>query len=263
MTKPQNLLTAGNRLLNSLDNVDRARLESASRDSKPKAGHIVCSAGDRIDHAYFPNGAILSVIILLADGSSIETVNIGREGAFGLFEAMYTHSTFSQCLTLFQGSLLRVPFDVLRHLFEQSAHTRSLFISYTEALRGQIQQAVACYASHTVQQRILQVAPHDPRPARPRSAIHPRVLIPFVGRQPKIRDACIASDANGRSHQISSGKDPGSRSPWPREALVRVLHCDAKRGDSAVTVRRELKRQPLAHVRHPVDLLEARLIGAC
>ena len=154
MTKPQNLLTAGNRLLNSLDNVDRARLESHIERLEAKAGHIVCSAGDRIDHAYFPNGAILSVIALLADGSSIETVNIGREGAFGLFEAMYTHSTFSQCLTLFQGSLLRVPFDVLRHLFEQSAHTRSLFISYTEALRGQIQQAVACYASHTVRQKI-------------------------------------------------------------------------------------------------------------
>ncbi len=154
MTKSRDLLTSGNRLLSSLDALSRERIEPHIERLEAKAGHVVCWAGDRADHVYFPDGAILSVRTILADGSSIETANIGREGAFCLFEAMYTHSCFSECLVLMPGGLLRLPFNVLRFVFEHNAQARSLFINYTEALRNQIQQAVACYASHTVQARL-------------------------------------------------------------------------------------------------------------
>ena len=62
----------------------------ASRDPhlepiKLKLGVIVCEAGGLLKHAYFPQGAVLSLLTVLENGSAIETANIGREGAFGLF----------------------------------------------------------------------------------------------------------------------------------------------------------------------------------
>jgi hypothetical protein len=44
--------------------------------------------GERsLKHAYFPQGIVLSLLTMLENGSAIETANIGREGAFGLFAA--------------------------------------------------------------------------------------------------------------------------------------------------------------------------------
>ena len=145
---------AQNRLLNALECASCGRIASRLERLDLETGHMICRASDRIGHAYFPCTAILSVQTMLSEGSSIETANIGHEGAFGLFEAMYTQSSFSQCSVLTPGSVLRIPFDVLRYSFERNAQTRYAFVTYTEALRGQIQQAVACYALHMVQERL-------------------------------------------------------------------------------------------------------------
>ena len=45
---------------------------------------MVCDAGGLLKHAYFPRGSVLSLLTVL-EGAAIETANIGREGAFGLF----------------------------------------------------------------------------------------------------------------------------------------------------------------------------------
>jgi CRP-like cAMP-binding protein len=147
-------LASRNRLLAAIGRAHQERLGPHLEHLEVKAGRPLCRAGDRLDHAYFPGSAVLSVSALLADGSAIETANIGREGAFGLLEAMYTHFTFSQCLVLLPGRLIRVPFEALRYLFEHDVHTRNLFVAYTVALRSQIEQALACCAAHTIQARI-------------------------------------------------------------------------------------------------------------
>jgi hypothetical protein len=53
----------------------------------------VCEAGGLLKHAYFPEGAVLSLLTALENGSAIETANIGREGAFGLFAVIYAISS--------------------------------------------------------------------------------------------------------------------------------------------------------------------------
>ena len=55
-----------------------------------KLGATVCEAGALSTHACFPEGCGLSLLIELEKGSEIECANIGREGAFGLFPAMYS-----------------------------------------------------------------------------------------------------------------------------------------------------------------------------
>jgi CRP-like cAMP-binding protein len=143
----------GNQLLDAFDSASRERIDHFLERTEVGEGGIVCWAGDHLDHAYFPENAVLSSLTILGNGSAIETANIGCEGAFGLFEAMYTHSSFNQCLVRMPGTVVRVPFDVLRYLFEHNPHIRNLLISYTEAMRAQIQQTVACYALHTTKER--------------------------------------------------------------------------------------------------------------
>jgi CRP-like cAMP-binding protein len=154
MDKKQTSITTGNRLLNAFVSESRERVDPHLDRIEVKLGDVICEAGGVLNHAYFPDGAVLSLLTVLKDGSAIETANIGREGAFGLFAAMYSHSSFNRCIVQLRGGLFRVPIAVLRLEFESSKSIRNLFVSYSETLLAQIQQTVACNALHTTRQKI-------------------------------------------------------------------------------------------------------------
>jgi CRP-like cAMP-binding protein len=115
---------------------------------------MVCDAGGHLKHAYFPRGSVLSLLTVLENGAAIETANIGREGAFGLFAAMYSRVSFNRCIVQLQGNMLRCPIEVLQSEFRRSEHVRDLFVSFSETLLSQVQQTVACNAMHTTEERM-------------------------------------------------------------------------------------------------------------
>ncbi len=142
-----------NRLLGAFESASRERVDPYLERVEVKLGDVVCEAGSVLNHAYFPDGAVLSLLTVLENGTAIETANIGREGAFGIFAAMYGRS-FNRSLAQLPGTLLRIKIEVLRREFELSEHIRNLFVSYSETLLSQIQQTVACNSMHTTQERI-------------------------------------------------------------------------------------------------------------
>src|SRR5579872_574999 len=143
-----------NRLLGALETISRRRIDPYLEPIKLKLGDIVCDAGGLLKHAYFPEGSVLSLLTVLENGSAIETANIGREGAFGLFAAMYSRVSFNRCLVQLEGGMVRCPIEIVRREFEHSEHVRNLFVSYSETLLSQVQQTVACNAMHTTEERI-------------------------------------------------------------------------------------------------------------
>jgi CRP-like cAMP-binding protein len=143
-----------NRLYGAFEPSSRKRIDSHLEAVKLKLGTIVCEAGGLLKHAYFPQGAVLSLLTVLENGSAIETANIGREGAFGLFAAMYSRVSFNRCLVQLEGGIVRCPIELLQSEFKRSEQMRDLFVSYSETLLSQVQQTVACNAMHTTEQRI-------------------------------------------------------------------------------------------------------------
>ena len=141
-------------MLGALETASRRRIDPHLEPVKLKLGVIVCEAGGLLKHAYFPQGAVLSLLTVLENGSAIETANIGREGAFGLFAAMYSRASFNRCLVQLEGSVVRCPIELLQSEFKRSEHVRNLFVSYSETLLSQVQQTVACNAMHRTEQRI-------------------------------------------------------------------------------------------------------------
>jgi CRP-like cAMP-binding protein len=143
-----------NQLLGALEPAVRNRINRHLRPIRPELGTVVCEAGGLLEHAYFPEGSVLSLLTVLESGSAIETANIGREGAFGLFAAMYSRVSFNRCIVQLPGSMLRCPIDVLRSEFETSVHVRDLFVSYSETLLSQIRQTAACNSLHSTEERM-------------------------------------------------------------------------------------------------------------
>lgn len=143
-----------NRLLDALEPSSRKRIQPHLEPVNFKLGGVVSEAGGLLEHAYFPQGAVLSLLTVLEDGSAIESANIGREGAFGLFAAMYSRTSFNRCLVQLEGGLVRCPIELLRSEFRNSEHVRDLFVSYSETLLSQVQQTVACNAVHSMGEKL-------------------------------------------------------------------------------------------------------------
>jgi CRP-like cAMP-binding protein len=154
MSEGQRDHVRSNRLLGALETASRRRIDPHLEPIDLKLGVVVCESGGLLKHAYFPEGAVLSLLTVLENGSAIETANIGREGAFGLFAAMYSRVSFNRCLVQLEGSIVRCPIELLQSEFKRSEHVRDLFVSYSETLLSQVQQTVACNALHTTEQRI-------------------------------------------------------------------------------------------------------------
>ena len=154
MTSKQIIVEPGNWLLNAFESESRARIDPYLERVEAKLGDLICEAGDTLHHAYFPDGAVISLLTVLKNGSAIETANIGREGALGLLAVMYDRTAFNRSLVQLEGGLFRLPLVVLRKEFERSAHLRHLFASFTGTLLAQIQQTVACNALHSTRQKI-------------------------------------------------------------------------------------------------------------
>jgi CRP-like cAMP-binding protein len=144
----------GNQLLGALQSASRKRIEPHLEPIKLKLGAVVCEAGGLLKHAYFPEGSVLSLLTVLENGSAIETANIGREGAFGLFAAMYSRVSFNRCIVQLEGRMVRCPIEFLQAEFRNSEHVRDLFVSYSETLLSQVQQTVACNAMHSTEERM-------------------------------------------------------------------------------------------------------------
>src|SRR5476651_1316565 len=143
-----------NRLLGALEPASRKRIDPHLEPIGFKLGDMVCDAGGLLKHAYFPQGSVLSLLTVLENGAAIETANIGREGAFGLFAAMYSRVSFNRCIVQLEGSMVRCPIELLQSEFRNSEHVRDLFVSYSETLLSQVQQTVACNAMHTTEARM-------------------------------------------------------------------------------------------------------------
>ena len=141
-------------MLGALETASRKRVDPYLEPVNLKLGVIVCEAGGLLKHAYFPQGAVLSLLTVLENGSAIETANIGREGAFGLFAAMYSRVSFNRCLVQLEGGIVRCPIELLQYEFKNSEHVRDLFVSYSETLLSQVQQTVACNSMHTTEERM-------------------------------------------------------------------------------------------------------------
>src|SRR5579885_100975 len=82
-------LARKNAIWNAIETVSGERLYPYLEKLDAKAGDVLCEPGSTIDYAYFPLGAILSMVTVLRNGAFIETANIGAEGSFAICFALY------------------------------------------------------------------------------------------------------------------------------------------------------------------------------
>jgi CRP-like cAMP-binding protein len=145
---------AENRLLSTFPNELRHLLDGKARLIELETGATVLRRGVNVDSSIFPFGpAMISLVVEMEDGRSVEVASIGREGAVGGIVSCGNIPAFSRAEVMVAGPAIRIPMAVVEEAKSQSGHLRNLFCRYADYLLAQIMQTVACNSFHSIESR--------------------------------------------------------------------------------------------------------------
>jgi CRP-like cAMP-binding protein len=148
MPLPTNLLLA------RLEPTIRGRLEEHLAPVKLGQGEVLGETHHTLEKVYFPQSGIISCLVQLADGQSIEAGMIGRDGQFGGAQALDDRICLNRVVMQVAGEALVVDAEIVRRLAEEFPAFRKLLINYELFFLAQVQQTAACNAVHRVQERM-------------------------------------------------------------------------------------------------------------
>lgn len=106
------------------------------------------------DYVYFPETCMVSLILVLEDGASIEVGLIGREGLVGVLAGLGASAISGEAIVQMSGSALRLPTKILREEIGLNSAIRQMLLLYVQALFAQVSQTAACNARHALPQRL-------------------------------------------------------------------------------------------------------------
>ena len=115
---------------------------------------ILHEAHDVLHHAHFPNDGLLSLVVVLAAGKTVEAGIVGKEGVVALPAlAGFNRSPLREVVQI-SGEGLRIPIPVLREALGTSPQLRHELERFSVVLGLQVAQTAGCNRLHDVHQRL-------------------------------------------------------------------------------------------------------------
>lgn len=151
-TKP--VLPVENRLLAALPKKEYQRLLPELEHVRLVFGEILYEAGDTIQHVYFPNDSIISLLSTVAQRSTLEVGIVGNDGMAGISVFMGVDKSRTRALVQGPGTATRMKSATLRRESKQLGSLPRLLKRYSHSLLTQISQSAACNRFHTVDARL-------------------------------------------------------------------------------------------------------------
>lgn len=115
---------------------------------------LLYSPGELIEYAYFPCQAMISLTLLMEDGSIIEVGVVGKEGMTGLPICWGGDTSIQQAMVQIPGDAIRIKAELLKTKFAEGGQLQSLLLLYTQALFTQVAQTAACNRLHLLEKRL-------------------------------------------------------------------------------------------------------------
>src|SRR6185295_14624973 len=104
----------------------------------------VYESGAKQRYVYFPTTGIVSLLYVMAHGSSAEIAVVGNEGIVGIALFMGGETTPSRAIIQSAGHAYRLVASVLKDEFERGGALQHALLRYTQALITQMAQTAVC-----------------------------------------------------------------------------------------------------------------------
>jgi CRP-like cAMP-binding protein len=143
-----------NRLLLALPSRDLKRVMPELEHIRCQRAEVLMDADSALDHVFFPDSGVVSVVAVYADGSVIEMATIGREGCTGM-QAFFGAKTSSvRLLVQIPGSAARMSRAAFIRAMESMPSFRNVMSAYIQAFLEQVLVSVACNGAHSLRERL-------------------------------------------------------------------------------------------------------------
>src|SRR5262245_60009205 len=143
-----------NRFLAALPAHDFAPLAPHLRPVPLEHGATLHEAGEDIEQVYFPQSAMVSLVVVMRNGATVETATVGRGGAVGTSAGLGSRCAFGRAVVQLPGLAASIPVSTFHAIVNEHPALRSLVVRYNDLLISQIQQSVACNALHGLEARL-------------------------------------------------------------------------------------------------------------
>jgi CRP-like cAMP-binding protein len=150
----RSLQPRSNRFLAALPAGDFGLLAPHLRTVPLPLGAILHEAEGELAHVYFPQSGMVSLVVVMLSGATVETATVGRSGAIGTAAGLGSRRAFGRAVVQLAGTAARMPVSSFQAATEESPTLRALVVRYNDLLIGQIQQSVACNALHSLEARL-------------------------------------------------------------------------------------------------------------
>jgi CRP-like cAMP-binding protein len=151
MTRPP--VTTSNHILNAIRGDARASVLPQLENITLAPRQILYEQGESIAHVYFPGSAVVSLMTVVEEGSSIEISAVGNEGVIGPGLMSTEDSAITRAVTQLPGDALRMKLAAFQEAVQQYDSLQDLVSHSTQVLLVKIARAAGCNGLHPVEQR--------------------------------------------------------------------------------------------------------------
>jgi CRP-like cAMP-binding protein len=143
-----------NRLLLALPPADLQRLMPELEHIRCEREQVLMDADSPLDHVFFPDIGVVSVVAVYTDGSIIEAATIGREGCTSVQAILGAATSSVRLLVQIPGDATRMSRAAFARAMETMPSFHDLMYAYAQAFLEQVLVSVACNGAHSLKQRL-------------------------------------------------------------------------------------------------------------
>jgi CRP-like cAMP-binding protein len=115
---------------------------------------ILLDVDASIDHVFFPNSGVISVMAVYADGNVIEMATVGREGCAPVKAFFSARQSSARLLVQIPGSAAKMSRAAFNRAMKSMPSFRDLMSAHVQAFLEQVLVSAACNGRHSLKERL-------------------------------------------------------------------------------------------------------------
>ncbi len=143
-----------NKILQRLPEQDYLRIMAALERVSPDMGTVVAYPDKEPKWVHFPVSGVLSSMVVLEDGSTVEASTIGNEGMDGLYLMADPLANPYRINVQVAGDMYRMSATAFKRTLGESRALSQLLMRYALVLIQRGAQNGACIQHHTIEERM-------------------------------------------------------------------------------------------------------------
>jgi CRP-like cAMP-binding protein len=143
-----------NRLLLSIPEIERATVSEEMEFIALPRHRCLHEPHQPVEYLYFPNEGVISLVVALKDGKTVEAGLVGNEGLTGMSAILGLDRSPLREVVQIAGDAYRIRVGRFKELLPSLPHLQATVNRYAAGLAMQVAQTAACNRLHNIEHRL-------------------------------------------------------------------------------------------------------------